>query len=73
MEIVVTQDILFATASICRTLSRSGGHLVLSGLAGTGKLESLFLTCTYLNIKLATITPSRNYDMEEFYNDIKMV
>lgn len=73
MEIVVTQEILATTASVCRTLSRSSGHLILSGPAGSGKLESMFLACTFLNIKVATITPVKNYSLEDFCNDIKMV
>lgn len=73
MEIVVTQEILSTTASVCRALSRPSGHLILSGLAGSGKLESMFIAGTFLNIKMATITPVKNYGLDDFYNDIKMV
>lgn len=70
---VVNDLLLETTASICRTLSRSESHLVLTGPTGSMKIDALHIACTYLGIKIASITPAKNYNMNDFYNDLKMV
>lgn len=73
LDIVITESILETTAAICRILSRCESHVLLVGPTGSGKLDALHITCTYLNVKFASITPSRNYNINDFYNDLKMV
>lgn len=60
-------------ASICRTLSRFESHVLLVGPTGSIKIDALHIACTYLGIKIATITPIKNYSMIDFYNDLKTV
>lgn len=73
MYTVVNDLLLETTASICRTLSRSESHVLLAGPTGSLKVDALHIACTYLGIKIATITPVKNYNMNDFYNDLKMV
>lgn len=70
---IVGPEFLQSTASICRALSRPATHLVLLGMAGSGKMESLHIACNILNIKLVSVIPIRNYGIEDFYGDIKIV
>lgn len=72
-SVIVHQGILQTTADICRVISRLDSHLLIVGLAGSGKLECIHISCTYLNIKLMTITPSKNYAIDDFFSDLKMV
>lgn len=70
---VVNDLLLETTASICRTLSRLESHIVLAGPTGTLKTDSLHIACAHLAIKIASITPVKNYNTNDFYNDLKMV
>lgn len=70
---MITDTLLDTTASICRTLSRNESHILLAGPMGSNKIDSLYIACTFLGIKLASITPVKNYNINDFYNDLKMV
>lgn len=71
--VVVHQGILDTTANVCRVISRPNSHLLVVGLTGSGKRECIHVACTYLNIKLMTITPLKNYSIDDFFSDLKMV
>lgn len=73
LDTVITESILEITASICRILSRSESHVLLVGPTGSSKIDALHVACTYLGIKIASITPFKNYSLTNFYNDLKMV
>lgn len=73
LDTVITESILDTTASICRILSRSESHVLLVGPTGSSKIDALHVTCTYLGIKIASLTPLKNYSISDFYNDLKMV
>lgn len=73
LDTVVTETILATTASICRVLSRNESHLLLAGATGCGLIDSLHIATTYLGVKLMSITPIKNYDISDFYSDLKMV
>lgn len=73
MRTVVTDLLLDTIASICRTIARDETHIVLAGPTGSIKFDALHIACTYLGIKMATITPVKNYSTQDFYNDLKMV
>lgn len=74
MDFLVVHDgILRTTANICRVISRPELHLLIVGLIGSGKLECIHIACTYLNVKLTTITPLKNYSIDDFFSDLKMV
>lgn len=73
MENVIGPELLETTASICRALSRESTHLILVGMVGCGKMESLHIACNVLSIKLLTVIPVKSYDIEDFYADIKIV
>lgn len=70
---VVDQMLLDTIASICRTLSKPESHVLLAGPSGSIKFDALHIACTYLGIKIASITPVKNYNMNDFYNDLKVV
>lgn len=73
MYTVVNSLFLETTASICRTLSRIESHILLAGPTGSMKIDAFHVACTYLGIKMMSITPVKNYNMNDFYNDLKMV
>lgn len=40
---------------------------------GSGRKESLHIACTILQIKVFSPVPVKNYKIEDFYNDLRMV
>lgn len=72
LQVVIGPELLQLTSSICRALSRPATHAILVGAAGSGKDESLHIACNILNIKLMSVTPVRNYSLDDFYGDIKL-
>ncbi|KFB35182.1 AGAP010790-PA-like protein [Anopheles sinensis] len=60
-------------AAICRTLSRPYANLVLTGRAGSGRLQALYTACTLLSVRVAFPQMTRHYSMAEFNNDLKLV
>lgn len=73
LHTVVNDLLLETTASICRTLSRFESHVLLTGPTGSITIDALHIACTYLGIKIVTVTPIKNYNMNDFYNDLKTV
>lgn len=69
----ISDEVLSTTAPICRILSRPESHLVLVGSAGSGKVESVHIACTHLNVKLLTLSLVKNYSMDDFFADLKLV
>lgn len=69
----ISDELLNATASICRVLSRPESHLVLVGSAGGGKIECIHIACTQLYIKFFTLSLVKNYSMDDFFADLKLV
>lgn len=70
---VVNELLLETTASICRALSRIESHVLLAGPTGSIKNDALHIACIYLGIKFTSITPVKQYNINDFYNDLKMV
>uniref|UniRef100_A0A182NV76 Cytoplasmic dynein 2 heavy chain 1 n=1 Tax=Anopheles dirus TaxID=7168 RepID=A0A182NV76_9DIPT len=60
-------------AAICRALSRPFANLVITGRAGSGRLQALYAACTMLNVRVAYPQMSRHYSVGEFNNDLKIV
>lgn len=73
LQAVIGPELFQMSASICRALCRPKTHLILLGMAGCGMMESLHISCNVLNIKMLSVTPVKNYAMEDFYSDIKIV
>lgn len=70
----VVSDLLLETiAAICRTFARNESHILLAGPTGSIKFDALHIACTFLGIKMITITPAKNYNINDFYNDLKTV
>lgn len=73
LHTVINEPLLQTTISICRALSRLESHVLLAGPTGSDKIEALHIACTYMGIKFVSITPVKNFNMNDFYNDLKMV
>lgn len=73
MELPITKDILHLTANISCVLSQSGKNLLLCGMNGSGRKESMHIACSFLQIKVFSPVPVKNYKIEDFYNDLRMV
>lgn len=73
MELPITKDILQLTSYVCDVLSQPGKNLLLCGLNGSGRKESLHIGCTFLQIKIFSPIPVKNYKIEDFYNDLRTV
>lgn len=73
MHTVVSELLLDTISSICRTLARNETHILVAGPTGSIKFDALHIACTHLGIKIASITPVKNYNIHDFYNDLKMV
>lgn len=73
MELPVTNDILRLTSLICCVLSQPGKNLLLCGMNGSGRKESMHIACTFLQIKIFSPVPVRNYKIEDFFNDLRTV
>lgn len=73
MRAVVSDLLLETVAAICRTFARNESHILLAGPTGSMKFDALHLACTHLGIKMITITPVKNYSINDFYNDLKTV
>lgn len=73
MELPITNDILRLTSNISCVLSQSGKNLLLCGMNGFGRKESMHVACTFLQIKVFSPVPVKNYKIEDFYNDLRMV
>lgn len=70
---MITDTLLDTTASVCRILSRNESHILLAGPTGSCKIDAIYISCTFLGVKLLSITPLKNYNINDFYNDLKMV
>lgn len=73
MELSVTKDTLRLTSYICCVLSQPGKNLLLCGMNGSGRKESMHAACSFLQIKIFSPIPVKNYKIEDFYNDLRMV
>ncbi|KAJ6628053.1 Cytoplasmic dynein 2 heavy chain 1, partial [Pseudolycoriella hygida] len=73
IELPITRDILHLTSFVCSVLSQPGKHILLCGMNGSGRKDSLHVVCTFLQIKIFSPTPVKNYKIEDFYNDLRMV
>lgn len=73
LHTVINEPLLETTISICRALSRLESHVLLAGPTGSDKIDALHIACTYMGIKFVSITPVKNFNMNDFYNDLKMV
>lgn len=73
MEVPITKDILRLTSYVCDVLSQPGKNLLLCGMNGSGRIESMHIGCTFLQIKIFSPIPVKNYKIEDFYNDLRMV
>lgn len=73
LNTVVSDLLLETVASICRTLCRNESHILLAGPTGSIKFDALHIACTYLTIKITSITPVKCYGIQDFYNDLKQV
>lgn len=73
LDSVITETLLNTTASISRILSRKESHILLAGPTGSCKIDAIYISCTFLGLKLMSITPLKNYNINDFYNDLKMV
>lgn len=70
---MITDTLLDTTASVCRILSRNESHILLAGPTGSCRIDAIYISCTFLGVKLLSITPLKNYNINDFYNDLKMV
>lgn len=61
------------TAKIARILARTNTHLMLLGPAGGRQLDALYLAATMQQAKIQIIQGGKNYDLTDFYNDLKLV
>lgn len=73
MEVPITKHILRLTSYVCCVLSQPGKNLLLCGMNGSGRKESLHIGCSFLQIKIFSPIPVKNYKIEDFYNDLRMV
>lgn len=73
VDVPITKDILRLTAHVCSVLSQPGKNLLLCGMNGSGRKESMHIGCTFLQIKIFSPVPVKNYKIEDFYNDVRMV
>lgn len=73
IDLPVTQELLRYVASIVRALSRPGSNICLAGKLGSGRFESVVLACTILNIKIFYPQVTRNYSLNDFSNDLRLV
>lgn len=73
MELPITEDILHLTSFVCNVLSQPGRNLLLCGTNGSGRTESMHIGCSFLQIKVFSPIPVKNYKIEDFYNDLRMV
>ena len=73
MDVPITKDILRLTSYVCDVLSQPGKNLLLCGINGSGRKESMHIGCTFLQIKIFSPIPVKNYKIEDFYNDLRMV
>ena len=73
IELPITTEFLDMTAAISRVLSRSGAHLVICSPIGSGFEEALYVASTNLHIKVFTPQTNNIYNLNEFYNDLKII
>lgn len=72
IDIPITVEVMKAVSSIVRALCRPGTSLCLSGKIGSGRFESTVLACTLLNIKIFYPQVTKDYSLNDFYNDLKL-
>lgn len=72
IDLPVTQELMKSIASVVRALSRPGANICLAGKLGSGRFESVVLSCTILNIKVFYPQVTRNYSLNDFSNDLRL-
>ena len=55
-----------------RALSRPESNICICGKLKSGRFESTALACTILNIKIFYLQVTKNYNVNDFYNDLKL-
>lgn len=73
IDLPVTNELMKSVASMVRALSRPGTNICLAGKLGSGRFESTVLACTLLNVKIFYPQVTKNYSLNEFVNDLRLV
>lgn len=73
IDLPVTNELMKAVSSMVRALSRPSTNICLAGKLGSGRFESTVLACTLLNVKLFQPQVTKNYAVNEFINDLRLV
>uniref|UniRef100_A0A1B0CJW6 Cytoplasmic dynein 2 heavy chain 1 n=1 Tax=Lutzomyia longipalpis TaxID=7200 RepID=A0A1B0CJW6_LUTLO len=68
----VTDQLLTTVAAVCRAISRPETHMLIAGLTGSGRKESLYIAGALLQTKIYTLQASANYAMGDFFSDLKL-
>lgn len=61
-----------SVSSLVRALSRPQTNICLCGKIGSGRFESTVLACTILDIKIFYPQVTKDYSVNDFYNDLKL-
>ena len=62
-----------AVSSIIRALCRPESNICVCGKLKSGRFEATALACTILNIKIFYLQVTKDYNLNDFYNDLKLV
>lgn len=73
IDLPVTTELKKTVSSMVRTLTRPEKNICTAGKLGSGRFESTIIACTILNIKVFYPQVTRNYSLNDFTNDLKMV
>ncbi|XP_021709178.1 cytoplasmic dynein 2 heavy chain 1 [Aedes aegypti] len=73
VDIPMSETFLDTVSAMVRVLSRPQANLVLCGRIGSCRLEALYVASSMLNIKVAFPQTTKNYTINDFNNDIKIV
>lgn len=69
----VTKELLDYTGKIARLLTRNESNIILLGQPGSRLLDALYIAVTLQQAKIFTLQGGKNYNLADFYNDLKSV
>ncbi|EDW77285.2 uncharacterized protein Dwil_GK18215 [Drosophila willistoni] len=68
----ITEELLHHTAKVARILSRNDSHLLILARSGGRQLDAIYIAATLQQAKVSTLQGGSDYNLGEFYNDLKL-